>query len=244
MARKYLLLGGSSDVCLSFLENNTWDDNDEVLAQYYKNGTSLKKMLEVLPCKLNIVQADFSSSDSIENFSRQIKEMKFVPSHILHAPAIPVENKRFTETDWEDVLMQLNVQCQSAFKIMQNVIKPMTKKKSGKIVFVLTSYTIGVPPKYLSSYIMTKYALMGLGKSLAAEYAEKNIQINMLSPSMMETKFLTKLHSSISEVSASKNPLKRNVFTKEVVSAIKYLFSDENTFITGANIPITGGENF
>ena len=66
----------------------------------------------------------------------------------------------------------------------------------------------------------------------------------MVSPSMMETKFLQNMHSHVIQQSAANNPTKRNVTTEDVAGMIEYLFSDENTFITGANIPLTGGEEF
>ena len=138
----------------------------------------------------------------------------------------------------------MTVQCRALIVVLQAFIKQLTKAKQGKIVIGLSSCTINMPPKYLSSYVMAKYALMGLGKALAVEYAPKNIQINMVSPSMMETKFLQNMHEQVVHQSAAGNPAKRNVTTEDVVGVIEYLFSDANTFITGVNIPVTGGDGF
>ena len=55
---------------------------------------------------------------------------------------------------------------------------------------MLTSCTTNIPPKYLASYVTSKYALLGLVKALSNEYADKGIRINGISPSMIETKFL------------------------------------------------------
>ena len=85
---------------------------------------------------------------------------------------------------------------------------------------------------------------MGMGKALAAEYAPKGIQINMISPSMMETKFVANIYNGVLENAAASNPLKRNTKPEDVAGIIEYLFSDANTFITGVNFPITGGEIF
>lgn len=68
-------------------------------------------------------------------------------------------------------------------------IPNMAKKKYGRIVFMLTSCTINNPPKYQSSYVTVKYALLGLMKALAVEYADRGITVNGVSPDMMETKF-------------------------------------------------------
>ncbi len=109
---------------------------------------------------------------------------------------------------------------------------------------MLSSYVIGVPPKSLSHYTVSKYAMLGLMKSLASEYADKNIQINSVSPSMIETKFLNNINEKLVEISAYNNPLKRNANIDDVVPVIKMLLSKESDYINGVNIPITGGSNF
>lgn len=196
------------------------------------------------PAEIILRQADFSDEESTNNFVNYLKEENFCPTHILHAPAVPVENNRFTEIFWDDAVKQINVQCRSLWQILQAVIPKMSKAKRGNIILVLSSVTLNVPPKFWSSYVTAKYALMGLGKALAAEYAPKNIRVNMLSPSMMETKFIKNIYGAIVEQSATNNPMKRNATPEDVAGLIEYLFSDESSFITGANIPITGGENF
>lgn len=241
---KYLLLGASSDVCCTFLRRHKWQAEDKIIAQYFHNDAQLIELQKNFPAEIILRQADFSDEESTNNFVNYLKEENFCPTHILHAPAVPVENNRFTEIFWDDAVKQINVQCRSLWQILQAVIPKMSKAKRGNIILVLSSVTLNVPPKFWSSYVMAKYALMGLGKALAAEYAPKNIRVNMLSPSMMETKFIKNIYGAIVEQSATNNPMKRNATPEDVAGLIEYLFSDESSFITGANIPITGGENF
>ena len=244
MGKRYLLLGASSELCCSFLRRHIWQADDEIVAQYFCHAEALEKIAQDIPAQVRLLQADFRDLESTEGFVSKLKKDGFVPTHILHVPAVPIENQRFTEISWSEAEEQLMVQCRSLVVVLQAIIKPMAKARNGKIVIGLSSCTFNVPPKYLSSYVMAKYALMGLGRSRAAEYADKCIQVNMVSPSMMETKFLQNMHSHVIQQSAANNPSKRNVTTKDVAGLIEYLFSDENTFITGANIPLTGGEEF
>lgn len=244
MGNRYLLLGASSDLCCAFLQRHSWREDDEIVAQYFHNMEKLEKIAREIPAQMRLVQANFRDAASTESFANVLKEDGFVPTHVLHVPAVPIENQRFTEIAWSDAEGQLNVQCRALIVVLQAFIKQMAKAKQGKIVIGLSSCTINVPPKYLSSYVMAKYALMGLGKTLAAEYAPKNIQVNMVSPSMMETKFLQKMHEQVVQQSAANNPAKRNVMPEDVAGVIEYLFSDTNTFITGVNIPVTGGDGF
>lgn len=244
MGRRYLLLGGSSEVSLAFIKSNSWQEDDEIVAQCFKNKVQLDMLSKEVPAKIHIVSADFSDVESTDNFIAGLKDMSYVPTHILHAPAVPVENRRFTEIDWSLSEKQINVQCRSLYKVIQSVAKPMAKSGGGKVVIVLSSYCLNVPPKFLSDYIIAKYALMGLGKALAAEYSGKKILVNMVSPSLMETKFLSMLHESIPEGSAKANPMGINADPKDVAGIICYLFSNDNNFISGANIPVTGGEAY
>jgi 3-oxoacyl-[acyl-carrier protein] reductase len=101
-----------------------------------------------------------------------------------------------------------------------------------------------VPPKALAHYTTTKYALLGLMKALAAEYADKHISINAVSPSMTETSFLSGLPVKLIELSAAAHPLKRNASTQDIAPIIKFLLSSDADYIGGANVPVTGGSVF
>ena len=100
---------------------------------------------------------------------------------------------------------------------------------------------MNIPPKALTQYTTVKYALLGLVRSLASEYSDKNIQINAVSPSMVETKFLDTIDEKIVELNAYNHPLKRNAKVKDITPIIKMLASNESDYINGINIPITGG---
>ena len=118
----------------------------------------------------------------------------------------------------------------------------MAKNRYGKIVVMLSSVTKGLPPKYLSQYTTVKYALMGFLNALVSEYKEKGININAVSPTMVETSFLEKIDNRIVEMNAMNSGMKRNVKSEEVASAIDYLMSDEADYINGLNLGITGGD--
>ena len=244
MGNRYLLLGASSELCGAFLRCHHWQEDDEIIAQYFRRKDALAEMQAKIPARMELRQADFNDGDSTKNFANALENDAFVPTHILHVPAVPIENLRFTECPWEKAAAQINVQCRSLWIVLQAVIKKMAKAKRGKIILGLSSCSIDVPPKFLSTYVTAKYALLGLGKALAAEYAGRGLQVNMVSPSMMDTKFLENVYGGVVEQSAKNNPQQRNATPEDVASLIEYLFSEANTFITGANIPVTGGEVF
>ena len=125
--------------------------------------------------------------------------------------------------------------------ILQKFIPKMSKNKYGKIVFMLSAYLLGVPPKFQSPYITIKYALYGLMRTLASEYASRGITVNGVSPDMIETRFLSEIQEVIIKKNAEQNPLGRNMTVKDVIPIIDYLLSDKAEAVTGQNIGITGG---
>jgi 3-oxoacyl-[acyl-carrier protein] reductase len=244
MGQTYLILGASSDLGCAFIQRHKWAVDDTVFAQYCHSAAKLNELADKLPCTLEPIAADFLLEDSTKAFCTYLAEKKIIPTHILHIPAVPIENKRFIEYSWQEALDQLNVQGRSLFCVLQQVIKSMVKRKEGKICIVLSSCCLNVPPKFLSVYVMMKYALMGMAKALAAEYASKNIQINMVSPSMMETKFIKNIYKQVIQQSAQTNPMQRNACPGDVAAIVECLFSTDTVFVTGVNIPVTGGEEF
>lgn len=244
MGRVYLIVGASSDLGIALLKNTKWKPDDIVFVQYNHSFDKIVKLKEYVCCQLEPVQADFLSMESTERFVEQIKGFDKTLTHIVHIPSVPIENKRFVEFVWDDYENYFNVQIRSIVEALRAFLPAMAKKKYGKIVFIMTSGVLNIPPKFLSAYITSKYALLGLMKSIAIEYAGKHINVNAVSPSMMETNFLCNINEKVVEGSAINNPMGRNARVQDVVPIIQYLLSDEAEYVTGTNIPVTGGENF
>ena len=115
----------------------------------------------------------------------------------------------------------------------------MAAENYGKIVFMLSSCTVGMPPNNLSEYTMVKYALLGMMKSIAVEYGDKGININAVSPAMIETKFVKNIGRKMREINAELNPRHRNLNVDDVIPAIMYLLSDESKFVNGINLSLS-----
>ena len=176
----------------------------------------------------------------------KVKELseKYFISKVLHLSAPIVKQERFNKISKEVFYNDFTIQVVSLVEILKIVLLRMKKEKKGKIVIVLTSYTVGALPKFLSSYVTSKYAVMGFLKSLVSEYGQFNIQINGISPSMIQSKFLNNMDERMVEMEIEKHPMKRTVTIDEVAEIIDYLFFNNNSFLNGNNILLTGGENF
>jgi 3-oxoacyl-[acyl-carrier protein] reductase len=157
-------------------------------------------------------------------------------------PARPLRLTRFSDQKWEDLIADLELQVRSAMLLLQGFLPRMAAPdRRGKVVLMLSSVTIGVPPSAMSSYVVAKYALLGLMRALAVEYADKGLNINAISPSTVETRFLDAVPRKFAEISAAKSPLKRNARPEDIIPLIKFLLSTDSDYLTGLNIPIAGG---
>lgn len=107
---------------------------------------------------------------------------------------------------------------------------------------MLSAVTLGMPPKFMSSYVTVKYALLGLIKSMAIEYADKGITVNAISPNMMETQFLDEIDERIVEMNKEQSAMKRNTGVDETVAGIMFLLSENAGYMNGVNLNMTGGD--
>jgi len=236
----FLILGASSDLGCAVIQDLK---NCIVLAHYHTGIDKLKRLENLNDVTLIPIQADLSDETSLQQLMTTIKSHCLHPTKILHFAAQKFKYTRFKEMDWQETAFDFNLQVKSIALLLKGFLPLMSGAKNGKVIFVLSSVTQGTPPKMLSSYVMIKYALLGLMKSLAVEYAEKNIQINAVSPSMIETSFLSNLPEKLVELNAENHPLKRNALVQDIVPIIHFLLSPKANFMTGVNIPVTGGLN-
>lgn len=242
--KRYLILGASSDIAIELIKQLNFTENDIVVAHYNSSISKIKAVQASVKCKIVPIQADFSDEMATDVFIKQVEAKLETPTHIVHLPSVPIDNKRFKELSWKDYQLYLDVQLRSIVKVLNLFLPRMAKVKAGNILFMLTSCTCNVPPKFLSHYVTSKYALMGFMKSIATEYAGKGININAVSPSMIETSFLSNINEKVIEGTALGNPMKRNAEVRDIVPLMIYFLSDDAKYVTGVNIPVTGGECF
>ena len=93
----------------------------------------------------------------------------------IHSVTLSMENKLIIEKNWAEYKKHIELQTKSFFQIIKLLIPIMKTKKHGKIVNILTAYTNGRPPAGISDYIVGKYSLLGLAKSLAVEVGKDGI---------------------------------------------------------------------
>jgi 3-oxoacyl-[acyl-carrier protein] reductase len=242
MSNIILIIGASSDIGLDLIKNI----NEEclILAHYNSSNKKLLELSKTINNKVVLLKADLSLEDDILSMLNDIEENYGIPNKIIHIAAPKFENIRFKNVSWNDFQNDIDISLKSLIIILNRFLPKLAKEKRGKVVCMLSSVVLNIPPKALTQYTTVKYAMLGLVKSLASEYSDKNIQINAISPSMVETKFLENINEKLVELSAYNHPLKRNARVDDITPLIKMLISKESDYINGINIPIAGGSVF
>ena len=236
------ITGASSDIGISLIREI--QEKCTIIAHFNSNEYRLIELQKECSNRIIPVQADFARVESVVSMLDLIESEIGIPNKVLHLASQVPENIRFKDLEWDKFQWELTISLGSICTILNRFMPKMSKEKYGKVVCMLTSYTIGVPPKAMAHYTTAKYALLGLMKSLASEYADKNITVNCISPSMINTQFLSKINERIVEITAESHPLKRNAEVSDIIPALLMLLSDDSKYINGVNLLISGGSNF
>ena len=235
-----LVTGASSDMGCDLIRKVA-ANYESVIAHYAHWNENLEALKNELGEKMICLQADFSSEEDTQRFAAEIKTQFPVIDHFAHFPAKRISHKKFAKSSWQDFESEIAISLRSFMEVARAVLPAMAKQKYGKILVMLSSCTVGNAPKYLTAYTSIKYAMLGLVKSLASEYADKKITVNGISPDMTETKFLTDVASLIAENNAATSPIGRNLTLDDVTPTAVFLLSDGADTITGQNFAITAG---
>ena len=233
--KKILILGASSDIGVEltkiFLKNN-W----KVLAHYNLNSLNLKKIKNK---KLKLFKLNFLNN--IETIEKIIGFLKYEKVDSFINLTGHIDNNTFYNFSINQLVNTMKINTIIPYYIIQKIIKNMLKYKFGRIL--LTS-SIGV--KYGGGKTTFNYSLSKKANQfIPGEYknwATKNVLINSLIIGVTNTK----IHKKISKKNLNKRkkliPIKRFASTIEISKYMFYLLSEENTFITGENLSISGGE--
>ncbi len=119
-------------------------------------------------------------------------------------------------------------------------LRPMMKARKGRIIFV--SSVVGeMGNAGQTAYAASKAALLGATKSLAREYAKRNVTVNAVTPGFVDTDMTRELPQPVKDAMLGAVPLGRTATAREIATPVVFLASDEASYVTGAVLRVNGG---
>jgi len=243
-SEQIFISGASSDIGLALIRQlAAVPDPPRILAHCHSGTERLEDLRRELPAEAQLIAlpCDFRSEPEVQALAGRVLEEFGCPTGFVHLPGLKLVYERFTKFCWEHFENDLAVQLRSAIILLGRFLPPMAKLPSARVVFLLSSTTRGVPPKYLSMYNVVKYSQLGLMRSLASEYGGGGLTINAVSAGMVETRFLDNVPDIMREYGAAASPKGRNATVGEVASALAYLLSPAAAYIHGVDLLVAGG---
>jgi len=144
---------------------------------------------------------------------------------------------RMKEEDWDLVL---DVNLKGAFNCSKSAIKVMSKKKKGTIINI-ASIVGAMGNAGQANYVASKAGLIGLTKTIAREYASRNITANAVAPGFIDTAMTQALPEKVRDELTGQIPLNRLGTSEDVANAVGFLASDAASYITGMVLHVNGG---
>ena len=221
--------------------NSIVEKLNECGANVLASGTRLEK-LEELKSKFNnikILKFDISQSDKIEEFIDNAANELGGLDCIVNNAGITQDNLaiRMSIDEWKKVI---DINLTSTFLMSKFAIKKMLKNKKGKIINI-TSVVGHTGNLGQANYTASKAGLVAMSKSLAIEYAKKNINVNCISPGFIKTAMTDKIDEKFKEVIVSKIPSARLGEPEDIANAVLFLASESSNYINGETLHVNGG---
>lgn len=199
----------------------------------------LKNRIEENKVKCLLVQGDVSKFEDTERITKETID-EFGKIDVLVNNAGITKDTLLLRMKQEDFTNVIDVNLVGTFNMTKNVAGYMMKARQGKIINV--SSVVGVSGNAgQANYSASKAGIIGFTKSLAKELASRNILVNAVAPGFIGTDMTNVLKEDVKDKILEQIPLNRIGNAKEVANVIKFLASDESSYITGQVINIDGG---
>ena len=234
--KKILITGATGGI-----GNALVDKFNNLGAVIFATGTNeekLKNLKEKYP-KVNIEKFKLDNHKEIESFIETVSEKLGGLDILVNNAGITLDNLsiRLTEENWKKVL---DINLTSSFLMCKYAIKKMLKKKYGKIINI-TSIVGHTGNLGQANYAASKAGISAYSKSLAIEYAKKNININCVAPGFIKTDMTDKINEEFKKTLISKIPSGDLGSGEDVSNCVAFLASDMAKYINGETIHVNGG---
>lgn len=234
MSRSVLVTGGNRGIGLAIAR--AFADNGDKVAITYRSGEPPEELAK-LGCLA--VRCDITVADQVEQAYKEIEE-KHGPVEVLVANAGVTKDQllmRMTEDDFTSVV---DTNLTGTFRVVKRANRAMLRAKKGRVVLI--SSVVGLLGSAgQANYAASKAGLVGFARSLARELGSRNITFNVVAPGFVDTDMTRVLTDDQRANVVRQVPLGRYAQPEEIAATVRFLASDDASYITGAVIPVDGG---
>lgn len=236
---RILVTGGSGGIGEALVRRLRGDGHDVVFT-FCRGAERARRLEEATGARP--VRYDQSSTALVQDLASLVRKGDF--DALVNNGGEPPKRQLLVKTD-ADQFMACQVNALRGVLELSNAFAARARERQtgGAIVNVLTTYTLGVPPAKLAAYVTSKYALLGLTRSMAVEFIRYGVRVNAVSPGVTRTEFIADLPEMFVEQLEAGLPMRRLATPQEVAAVICFLLSLDASYINGANLPVTGGQS-
>ena len=238
LKQKNIIITGASGGIGNAIVKELYENEANILA----TGTK-KEKLEDLKSRfknIKILSFDISQHKQIDEFiDNATKELGGELNCIVNNAGITKDNLaiRMSFEEWKNVI---DTNLTSTFLLSKAAIKKMLKNKNGKVINI-TSVVGHTGNLGQANYTAAKAGIVAMSKTLALEYAKKNINVNCISPGFIKTNMTEMIDSKYKDIIISKIPSARLGEPEDVANAVLFLASNQSDYINGETLHVNGG---
>lgn len=223
--KNYLVIGGSSGIGQQVVEDLSSQDT-KIFASFFKNQKESSENIQYF-------QLDVTKDISFKIESESLDGIVYCPGSI--------NLKSFTRAKSDDFINDYQIQVNGLIKVLQHVL-PLLRKSNDSSIVLFSTVAVQTGFPFHSIVSVSKGAIEGLTRALAAEFAPK-IRINAIAPSITDTPLASSLLNTEEKKrrSADRHPLKKIGSVKDISNAVLFLLGEKSSWMTGQILSVDGG---
>ena len=186
-----------------------------------------------------MVKADVTDSKSIDDAIDEI-EKNLGPLEVVVINAGTNKDALAMRLEDKDMENIINTNLMGSLRVARRSVKSLIKNRKGRIIFIGSVVgMLGSPGQMV--YASTKAGLIGAARSLAREVGSRGVTVNVVAPGYVDTDMTNDLDEARKDMITSSTPLGRTASASEIAGVVRFLASEDASYITGAVIPVDGG---
>ena len=229
LSRSVLVTGGNRGIGLAIAR--AFADAGDKVAITYRSGEP--------PAGFLAVKCDITDPEQVEQAYKEI-EAEHGPVEVLIANAGVTKDQLLMRMSEEDFTSVIDTNLTGTFRVVKRANRGMLRAKKGRVVLISSVVGLYGSPGQ-ANYAASKAALVGFARSLARELGSRNITFNVVAPGFVDTDMTKVLTDEQRAGIVSQVPLGRYAQPEEIAATVRFLASDDASYITGAVIPVDGG---